>query len=152
VGVPIAFALAILCDASQCGVGPYLCFLSSERSVLLCWLEVGELEPDANNVALKGYASFAGTSKSSCSANAVSSTKKKHPIPPTMTPIRKAAVTIAAVSIWSELHYLARPRRRSAPGARSTPACRCLGVVVLGWTCLKTIRSPSRYIDTTRSA
>jgi hypothetical protein len=26
-----------------------LCFLSSERSMLLCWLEVGELEPDANN-------------------------------------------------------------------------------------------------------
>jgi hypothetical protein len=69
-----------------------------------------------------------------CGANGVSSTKKKHAIPPTMTPIRNAAVTTTAVSIWSELHYLAEPRRRSAPGARSTLACRCLGVVVLGWT------------------
>jgi hypothetical protein len=54
------------------------------------------------------YACFTGTSRSSCSAKppgsvcgakAVFSTKKKHPVPPTMTPTRNAPVTIAAVSI-----------------------------------------------------
>jgi hypothetical protein len=45
----MAFALAVLCYASQRGVGPYLCFPPLERSVLFCWLEIGELEPGANN-------------------------------------------------------------------------------------------------------
>jgi hypothetical protein len=117
--------------------------MANEELYLCCFLSLetfGALVParrsTSSNLARitrsQVYASslcaFAGTSKSSCSAklpgsvrgaNAVSSTKKKHPIPPTMTPIKNAAGTITAVSIWSELYNVAGPRRRSAPGARS---------------------------------